>query len=177
MRRIVVIGVSGSGKTTIARELSARLHVPRIELDELYWEPNWTEAEPAVFRSRAERAVAEEEWICDGNYSAVRDLVWGRADAIVWLDYPMGLVFRRAFLRTMHRCITRQPLWGHSTETLRKAFLSNDSILLWVISTWRLRRREYPKLLAAAPFRHLRVHRFRTPRQTQGWLDSLKRGM
>ncbi|MDB5354658.1 MAG: topology modulation protein [Phycisphaerales bacterium] len=175
MQRIVVVGTSGSGKTTLARELSARLRVPHIELDELYWEPNWTEAEAAVFRSRVESAVAGDRWVCDGNYSVVRDLVWRRADAIVWLDYPIGLVFRRAFVRTMHRCITRQPLWGHSIETLRKAFLSNDSILLWVISTWRLHRRNYPKLLATGRFRHLRVHRFRTPGQTKAWLDGLQR--
>src|SRR4051812_29513824 len=100
MRRGVVGGTSGAGKTPPAAALARRLGVPHIELDALHWGPNWTPIEPAVFRGRVAAAVEGQGWVCDGNYSTVRDLVWGRADTLVWLDYPMGLVFRRVLGRT-----------------------------------------------------------------------------
>src|SRR5688572_30848001 len=145
MRRIVVVGTSGAGKTTLARELSRRLNVPHVELDALHWEPNWTEAPRDVFRVRVEKAVAGDAWVVDGNYLSVRDVIHPRADTIVWLDYPMSVVFTRVFVRSVWRGIRRQELWAGNRESLRLTFGSRDSILLWVINTWRQRRRELSK--------------------------------
>jgi hypothetical protein len=119
-------------------------------------------------------AVTGPAWVCDGNYSPVRDLVWGRADALVWLDYPMGLVFRRVLWRTLRRSLSREPLWAGNRESLAMSFLSRDSILLWVLTTWRRRRREYPRLLARPEYRHLRVWRFRSPGRAAAWLEALR---
>src|SRR4051794_37995613 len=109
MRRVVVVGTSGSGKTTLAATLARRLCVPHVELDALHWGPHWTAVDPADFRARVAAAVAGPAWVCDGNYSPVRDLVWARADTLVWLDYPMGLVFRRVLFRTLRRCLCGEP--------------------------------------------------------------------
>ena len=75
MQRVSVIGVTGSGKTTFAASLAARLRVPHVELDALHWEPNWTMAELDVFRRRVARQVSADGWVIDGNYAKVRDLV------------------------------------------------------------------------------------------------------
>src|SRR5205809_1832315 len=88
-RRVVVVGTTGSGKTTLAGRLAQRLGVPHVELDALHWEANWVEAGDEVFRERAARALTGSAWVVDGNYSKVRDIVWGRADMVVWLDYPL----------------------------------------------------------------------------------------
>ena len=92
MNRISVIGKSGSGKTTFANKLAEILRIPHVELDSLHWEADWRPAPRDVFRSRAPDAVGAERWVVDGNYSAsARDLVWERADAIVWLDFSFAV--------------------------------------------------------------------------------------
>ena len=171
MQRVVVLGTSGSGKTTLARELSRRLRAPHIELDALHWEPNWTPA--SDFRQRVGAAIAQETWALDGNYAGVRDLTLARADTIIWLDYPMSIVFMRTLWRTLRRSVTREVLWGTNQESLWLTFCSRESILLWVLTTWRLRRREYPKMLRGDACRHARVLRFRSPTETDAWLSTL----
>ena len=111
-RRVVVIGTTGSGKTTLARRLAGRLGVPHVELDALHWDPDWTEAPPAVFRERTARALAGDGWMADGNYGKVRDLVWPRADTVVWLDFPLFVTLWRLVRRTFRRALTREELWG-----------------------------------------------------------------
>src|SRR4051794_28473366 len=102
--RILILGRTGSGKTTLARQLAAALHVPHIELDSLYFGPDLSTAPLPVLRERTSAAVAGERWVTDGNKRAVRDLVWPRADTIVWLDYPFLVsvwrLAKRARLRT-----------------------------------------------------------------------------
>ncbi len=86
-RKIVVIGSTGSGKTTLALRISEQLQIPHIELDALYWGPNWTETPQDIFREKVAVALAGDEWVVDGNYTKTYDIVWGRADTIIWLDY------------------------------------------------------------------------------------------
>ena len=85
MTRVVIVGSTGSGKTTLARQLSRLLDVPHTELDALNWEANWVMAPTDVFRQRTQDALKGDAWVVDGNYSAVRDLVWPRATVLVWL--------------------------------------------------------------------------------------------
>jgi adenylate kinase family enzyme len=177
MKRVVVLGTSGSGKTTLARELSRRMNAPHIELDALYWNENWTGTDKPLFRQRVEQAIAQNEWALCGNYATVRDLTLARADTVVWLDYPMTLVFTRVFARTMRRGITRELLWGNNRESLLINFFSRESLLLWVIDTWRKHRRDYPKILRSEPCRHLRVLRFRSQKETDAWLSRLGPGL
>jgi len=134
-RRIVVVGTTGSGKTTLAGELARRLEVSHVELDALHWEPNWVEAPIGIFRERVIRAVSGGAWVADGNYSAVRDIVWSRADTIVWLDYSLPAILCRLTRRTFRRIFTREELWNGNRERIWVQFLSRDSIFLWALKT------------------------------------------
>lgn len=169
-KRIVVVGTSGSGKTTLARKISQRLGVPHIETDALHWEPNWTEAPLAVFRARVEKAVGGASWVIDGNYGKVRDIVWARADTLVWLDYPLPLVLWRLVRRTFKRIVTREELWGGNRERFSMALFSRKSILLWAITSQPRHRRDYPVLLRKPEYAHLTVVHLRSPRETETWL-------
>lgn len=173
MQRIVILGTSGSGKTTLARTLAQRLTLPHIELDALHWGPNWTPAAPEVFHKRVADAVARPGWVLDGGYAGVRHLVIPRADTFIWLDYPMSLVFRRVFFRTMRRCWTQELLWNGCRERFATQLFTRDSLLLWVINTWRRRRRDYPRQLREQRMLGKQVIRLRTPSQTQRWLDGI----
>ena len=88
MRRVSVVGISGARKTTLARRLAAALEVPHVELDAIFHQPGWTELPVEEFRERVRLELAAEGWVVDGNYTAVRDLVWAAADTVVWLDRP-----------------------------------------------------------------------------------------
>jgi len=170
--RIAVVGTTGSGKTTLARALAHRLGRPHIELDALHWEPDWQEAPLEIFRERVVDALDHPQWVVDGNYSKVRDLVWARADTVVWLDYPLRVILTRLFRRTAHRVVTRKELWNGNREGLRNA-VSRDSIILWALTTYRRRRREYPQLLNRPEHAHLRTIHLRSPREADRWLDYL----
>jgi adenylate kinase family enzyme len=170
MHRIVVLGTSGSGKTTLARELARRLGVPHIELDAINWQPNWTATPYEEFRAIVAEQTQRPGWTVDGNYKRMRDLVWGRADTLIWLDYPMSITFMRVLRRTLSRSVRGTMLWNGNRESLWLTFCSRDSILLWVINQWRRNRRDMPKLLAEQRALGKRVLRFRSPGQTSRWL-------
>jgi adenylate kinase family enzyme len=137
MRRVVVGGSTGSGKTTFSRELALRMGVPVIELDALHWGPGWTEEPPPAFRARIAKAVEADAWVVDGNYSVARDLTWGRADTLVWLDYRLAVVLWRLFKRTNRRIWSREELWNGNRERFSDAYLSRESLYLWLVSSGR----------------------------------------
>ena len=167
--RIAVAGSPGSGKSTLAGELAGRLGVPHVELDALHWDPGWTAAPREVFRQRADAALPPDgRWVVDGNYRAVRDISWGRADTLLWLDYPFPLVFWRLARRCIWRGIARVELYNGNRESLWTHLFTRESLFLWLLQThWRYRR-EYPALLAQPEYAHLRVVRFRQPSEARG---------
>jgi adenylate kinase family enzyme len=172
-RRIAVVGSAGAGKTTLAQRLAQRLALPHVELDALFWGPDWTPAPRHRFRVQVSRALDGEAWATDGNYSAARDIVWGRADTLVWLDYALPLVLWRVSRRTMRRALTGQVLWSGNQERLSNALLSSDSLILYALRTHRRRRRDYARLSNQPEYAHLNVVRLHSPGETQRWLQSL----
>ena len=172
MRRVVVGGSTASGKSTFARSLAERMGVPLIELDALRHGPNWTETPDGEFRAHIDPLTARDAWVVDGNYSMTMDLTWGRADTLVWLDFPLRLILWRLFLRTNRRIFSREVLWNGNRERFANAYLSRQSLYVWVLRTFWRRRRNWPRWLALG-YRHLLVHRFRTPRDADRWLRSI----
>ena len=172
-RRINVTGNTGSGKTALARRISHRLSIPHVELDAIRHGPDWTETPDEIFRDRVSLALSGEAWVVDGNYSVVRDVVWSQAQMIVWLDYPLRTALWRLVRRTLRRCFTREELWNGNRESFRKSFLSRESILLWLLQTYRHQRGEYPALVRRPEYAHLAMVRLRSPRETEQWLDRL----
>jgi adenylate kinase family enzyme len=138
--RICVVGTTGSGKSTLASELSRRMQLPHVELDSLYWGPNWTACSYEEMRLRAGEATRGDKWVVDGNYSSIRDLTWPRAEAVVWLDYPLALILWQLWKRTWKRGLTKESLWGTNKERLWPQFFSKDSLFLWAVKTYKRRK-------------------------------------
>jgi len=172
-RRIVVIGTTASGKTALAREISSRLAIPRVELDALHWGPAWTPVSTDVLRQRVAEAIRGDAWVVDGNYRKVRDLVWPRAEAVVWLDYALRVILWRLASRTLRRLVKRDVLWHGNRESWRTTFLTKDSLFVWVLQTYRVHRREYPRIVSHPEYRHLRFVRLPSPRDAERWLAGL----
>jgi adenylate kinase family enzyme len=169
---VAVVGSSGSGKTTFARALADRLGSRHVELDALHWEPDWTMAELDVFRARVAEATDGAAWVVDGSYSKVRDIVWARADTLIWLDYPLALVLARLFRRTAGRLWRREELWNGNRERLRD-HLGRESLFLWAVQQHRRNRRRYPEALAEPAYAHLRLLHLRSPAEAARWLSAL----
>jgi adenylate kinase family enzyme len=148
VQRISVVGNSGSGKTTLAAAIAAALAVPHLELDAVFHQPGWQPLAPELFRTRVAEFIAQEAWVTDGNYSAVRDLVWQRADTVIWIDLPRRMVMWQLARRTLRRMITREQLWNGNTESWRYLFcLDPDrSILVWA---WTAHRKYVQRYTAA----------------------------
>jgi len=161
--RIVVVGTSCCGKTTLCRELAASLGRPHIELDQHYWGPSWTPRPDFVHR--VEQAIAAEEWIADGNYGKVRAAIWKRASAVVWLNYRFTLVLWRALWRTCFRISTQQELFGGNTETILQSFFHYDGIPWWVVRTFHRRQRELQLLFQEPGSANLELFELRHPEQ------------
>jgi adenylate kinase family enzyme len=150
VRRVSVVGNSGSGKTTVARELAGRLGVEHVELDAVFHLPGWQELDRDAFRAEVAARAAGDAWVMCGNYSAVVDLVWARADTVVWLDLPRRVVMRRVIGRTVRRSVTRTELWNGNREPLGNLYRWNPerSIVRWAWTHHGSYRRRYVEAMA-----------------------------
>lgn len=173
--RAVIVGTSCSGKSTLARELSRRLGTPHVELDALFWGPEWTARSAEEFRASVDLATAGPMWIVDGNYSAVRSLVLQRATAVIWLNYPLSTLMRRAVSRTFRRLLTRERIFNGNREPLL-GFLHSYWIPWWVLRTCGERQREYAELLASPECGRLQVVEIRSVQQLTEMLAELPEG-
>jgi len=150
--RVVVVGTSCSGKSTLARRLAETLAAPHVQLDLIHWRPGWKPAPEAEFRERVEEAVRAECWIVDGNYRRVRDLVWARATTAVWLHVSLPVALARATTRGIRRSVEGADVFPGCRETLARTFLSHDSLLVWILTSHGRRNRELTALRASGQF-------------------------
>ena len=173
--RIVIVGTSGSGKSTLAAALAEAQQVPLIELDALYWGPNWTPRPSDEFRLAIESATAAPSWVLDGNYTAHRPITWARATHVVWLNYSRARVCWQIINRTIKRVLRRKRLWAGNRETWRKAFLSRQSIIWWSLKTYGKNQRKYATLRADDHYSHLKWLEIAVPWQANEILRELAR--
>ncbi len=177
-KRIVIIGRTGSGKTTLARELAAALGVPHVELDALYFGPNFSTVPLPVLRERTSTAIAGDRWVTDGNKSAVRDLVWPRADTIIWLDYSFLVSLWRLRRRALWRAsvLQEQAVKTGKKAGLPRQYFSAAKGVLTALRSHMGQRREFPRLFAKPENQHLAVVRLRSPQATRRWLARVIEG-
>lgn len=174
IQRMVIIGATGSGKTTLGKRVAEKLRLPLVDLDELHWLPGWKVRLPDEFHDLVEEAAAGTEWVVCGNYSVVRDAVWPRAEAIVWLDYPFFLVFRRLISRTLRRIHDRKEVCNGNVETWSQVF-SKDSIIAWLFRSYWRRREAYQKVFRdPGLYPGARYIRLKSPQEAEAWFNSIK---
>jgi adenylate kinase family enzyme len=173
--RIILLGTTSSGKSTLSKRLADLLDLELIELDILHYEPNWKVVPDQVFLAQVKTAIKAERWIVAGSYHVGRDLIWSKADFAVWLDYPLWWILWKLTSRTFTRWWTQELIWETNRENLWVHFKlwSTDSLFHWLLKTYWKRKQEYPTLLALPRYKHINVIRFTHPRETDEWLQTI----
>jgi adenylate kinase family enzyme len=176
--RIVVVGCSGSGKTTMARRLAQALGAPHTELDALNWDPGWrnlTTEDPDEFRRRIAAVAAGEAWVMDGNYTAVKGDHWARATAFVWMDTPRWRVMPQVIWRSVSRAVGGRELWsGTGNKERASEWLKKEHPIRWAWDTWATVRDRYAAMFAGGAFEGRPVHRIRTPQEGRALVERLR---
>ena len=172
MHRVSVVGVPGSGKTTVGRQLAASFGVPFVELDSIFHQPGWVELPVDDFRKRVTEALTASAWVVDGNYSAVRDLVWQRADTVVWLDLPRRRVMYRIILRTVRRALTRERLSNGNREPLSNFYRLDPAknIIRWTWVKYADYIERYGTAMQDPAYSHLTFVRLRSQHEVDAFL-------
>jgi adenylate kinase family enzyme len=160
----VVVGAVGAGKSSLARVLAQRADLPYVELDSLRYQAHWKKVPEQTFFDAVVRSAGANEWIIDGNYELTRDIVWIRAQVLIWVDYPLRIVLWRLLTRTARRLMAGEVFANGNRERFSR-LLGPDSIVLWAIRSHGPRRRRFEQLLATTRYAHLRVVRLRSQRE------------
>lgn len=175
MRRVSVVGCSGSGKTTVGRRLATRLGLPHLELDSIRHQAGWVELPDDEFRARVAAFTDGAAWVVDGNYSVVREhIVWPRADTVVWLDLPKRQVMGQVILRSVSRVALRRELWNGNRERWRNLMSWNPerSILRWAWTSHGRVRERYGAAATDPRWAHATFVRLTSRREVEAFLRS-----
>ena len=173
-RRVVVAGVSGTGKTTRAAHLALVLGTEHVEIDALFHGPGWVPR--SSFADDVDAFTSQPTWVTEWQYSSARPLLVDRADLLVWLDLPFRVTLRRLVRRTVRRRFSSEPLWNGNREApLHRFLLDRDHVVRWAIRTRHRLQELVPATAAERP--DLVVVRLRTQREVDLWLGRLSRSL
>jgi len=143
--KINVVGTTASGKTTFGKELAETLGVAFIEMDAIFWEPNWQEPSDTVFFENLQKAIDLPSWVLDGNYTRTIPIKWKDVDTVIWLDYS----FRK---------------------TIFQSVISKDSIILWCLRNYRINRKKYEAAMNNPEYSHIQFVRLRSHQEAKEYL-------
>ena len=169
MKRVLVVGNAGSGKSTAAKMIGEALGLPAYHMDrDVFWLPNWEERSKEDQVEQVKRIVAMDKWVFEGNNSRTFDIREARAEMLIWLDLPLLLrlwrVTKRAFLYSGQ---TRPDMAEGCNEQLNML----PSFWHFIISTNRESRRKQSAFFDRT---HLVKHRFRSSRDFNAFVAKLK---
>jgi len=170
LRRVVVVGTSGSGKSVTGARLAELLGQPFVELDELFWSADWQPKPEQQFVSLVREAAAGERWVVAGNYGVALKELCPRATAILWLNFRLDVILRRLVARTARRVLRREVLWHGNRESLVRTLFTRESIVWWAITTHNDRKRRFAALRGSGQYPHLRWHEFDRPSEVARFL-------
>lgn len=174
MQRVLVIGTTGSGKTTMAKKVAAAINGTALDIDDFLWKPGWVQRPKEEMLAMLIEPLAKEKWTLSGNNRKNRDFYWSRADTVIWLNYSFWVVFSRLLWRTIKRVVTKEEVMPGCVESFRSQFLSKDSLLVWFFQTYWKRKKDYRQAIRSHKYQHLTIIEFKHPRQAKRFLKDLR---
>ncbi len=172
MKKINVIGTTGSGKSQFSVRLAKTLNFRYIEMDRVYWKPNWSEPTTEEFLNSLENELCYESWVLDGNYSRTNDLKWSKADTVIWLNYSYIRTLYQILKRSILRATFKQELWPNTgnKESYRKLF-SKESIVLWFFKNYSRNTKRYPELFKSKKYGKINFIILNSPKEANDFLQ------
>ena len=146
VKRVMIVGCGGAGKSTLARRLSETIGLPVIHIDQIYWTAGWINRSREETRRLVAEAIKGDEWIFEGNNSTSFDLRIAKADTVIFLDFPMPLCLFRVFKRVVASHGRVRP---DMAEGCPEGF--DWEFMKWIIGYRRNHRWEAVELLENAP--------------------------
>ena len=176
LNRINVVGTSGSGKTTFSKLLANKLEIRHIELDAIFWGPNWYWPPDEEFFENVKNALNEhKKWVLDGNYTRTIPIKWQNVDAVIWLDYSFCRTLFQSLKRALRRSLLKEELWQGTgnRESFRRTFFSKESIILWTLKTHAKVKIKYEKLMNDSQYSKIHFIRLKSPSEASKFLSEL----
>ena len=174
MKKIVVVGSTGSGKTTLAKALSKKLNIPHVELDSLSWLPGWQQRPTYELMEIVEKITDGSEWVICGNYPKLRVFTIYQADCLVWLDYPFIICFWQTLKRSFRQIVKREKYSNGDQETFVRLCTPKSSILLWLIKNFKQRNKIYAQMMQDPFYKDKTFVRLKSHKQAKQWLEKIE---
>ena len=166
--KINVIGISGAGKSTFAKDLANKLSSSYIEMDSLYWAEGWS-VNPNFLKD-LQTNLQRESFVLDGNYASSDHLKWKDIDLVIWLDYSFSLSFYLCLTRTIKRLVSKETLWGTNKENISN-ILGKNSILYFMVTHYHKNKKKF--LLDMKNKSDIKFIRLRSPKEAENLLQLL----
>ncbi len=178
VKRVSIVGNSGSGKSTFGRKIAAVIDAPYVELDEIHHLADWVAINPDKFVSIIQQISAGPSWVIDGNYRlvVVDGPVWKLADTVIWIDLPRLVVMRQIVRRSIQRVWRGEVLWNGNREYLRNLFAwnPNKSVIRWSWTQHAKYVDRYSQAMCSEQYAHITFIRLRSHQEAQLLVRNLK---
>jgi hypothetical protein len=147
-------------------------------MDRLFWKPDWQESSDEELFESVRQVTEQESWILDGNYKRTTPVKWSRVELVIWLDMSFVRTLSRVTRRVLYRSFSQTEIWPGTgnRETLRKAFLTKDSIIRWMLTTYHRKRKTYLAAMESPEYEHIRFVRLRSPGEVERFLAGMRGG-
>jgi len=146
-KKIIIVGNSCSGKTTLCKKLGEQLGLPYFDLDDFHWLPQWVKRPKNEMVAKVQNEIlSETQWIVCGNYTRIMENVtWSEANVIIWLKYSKWLCLWRCLKRSLKLCLTKRAHCNGNYTNFRHAFFTwnHENLFIWIYTQHQIRNAKY----------------------------------
>ncbi len=171
---ILILGNPGAGKSFLARKISEILSMPIIELDMLFWGRNWSKFSSTHVHNIVKKKVMKTPHIVEGQYPEMRNTLPKYADTIIFIDFPLPLLFWRLLKRSTKRAFTGESTCHGNKETFRKLFFSKHSMIYYIFQVYSKNRYDNLRIIRDARKENKETYILKNSHEILAFIDNLK---